>query len=160
MDYVELLLPRLFGAIVVGLSVLLLQDTAWKIGLQLSWANWVLLCVIVYALSFLYIYIDIYKTVRLIPMAQSPVERTLYVSGQIFVISLIEAFLVTLISTTLCAHSVLDGNLLSQGATVLLPGFGRLDVFPGLILLWTGLALFIGAFVQLIWQDRQITSPL
>jgi hypothetical protein len=159
-DYIELLLPRLFGAIVVGLSVLLLQDTAWQMGLQLSWANWILLCVIVYALSFLYIYIDIYKTVRLIPMAESPVERTLYASGQIYVISLLEAFLVTLISTALCAHAVLDSNLLSQGATAILPGVGRLDIFPRLILLWTGLALFIGAFVQLIWQDRQITSPL
>ena len=159
-DYIELLLPRLFGAIVVGLSVLLLQDTAWQIGLELSRANWTFLCVVVYTLSFLYIYLDIYKTVRLIPMAQSPVERTLHASGQIFVISLLEAFLVTLISTTLCAHAVLDRNMLGQGATVILPGVGRLDVFPRLILLWTGLALFIGAFVQLIWQDRQITSPL
>ena len=144
-DYIELL-PRLFGAIVVGLSVQVLQDTAWQIGLELSWANWIFLCVVVYTLSFLYIYIDIYNTVRLIPMAQSPVERTLYASGQIFVISLLEAFLVTLISTTLCAHAVLDHNTLSQGATVMLPGVGRLDIFPRLILLWTGLALFIGAF--------------
>ena len=66
-DYVEMLLPRLFGAIVVGSSVLLLQDTAWRIGLLLPWLNLAVLCLIVYTLSYLYIYIDVYKTTRLLP---------------------------------------------------------------------------------------------
>jgi hypothetical protein len=30
--------------------------------------------------------------------------------------------------------------------------------FPRLVLLWTGLALLIGAFAQLLWQDQRITS--
>jgi hypothetical protein len=32
--------------------------------------------------------------------------------------------------------------------------------FPTLVLVWTGLALFISAFVQIIWQERHITSPV
>src|SRR5690348_70910 len=33
-------------------------------------------------------------------------------------------------------------------------------VFPSLIILWTGISLFIGSFVQLLWQDRRITETI
>ena len=36
--------------------------------------------------------------------------------------------------------------------------FATFTYLPKLALLWTGLALLMGAFVQLLWEERQITS--
>lgn len=164
LDYMELLLPRMFGAIMVGLTILLFQDTAWQIALHMPVFNLLAVCLLVYVLSFLYIFLDVYKTIRLLPMAAdediSSVRRALNRSWQIFVIGLLEALFATLISTTLFATSVMNSDLQRYGVVIGVPGLATLGIFPSLIVLWAGLALFIGAFVQLFWQDRQITSPL
>lgn len=194
LDYIELFLPRLLGAIVVGLSVLLLQDTSWDIGLNLDLFNFVLVCLVAYALSFVYIFIDVHKTLRhihFLPQQNTnsknanSMGRSIKVSSKIFLIGSLEAFIAVLFTSVLFSWIVLPLSIkantsalitLSQiniasttiilqeynteGLILQIKGICSFGFFPELLLVWTGLSLFIGAFVQLIWQDRRITSPL
>jgi hypothetical protein len=207
LDYVDLFLPRLFGAVAVGLSILAFENTAWNISLQLKGLNWVLLCVATYILSFVYVFIDVHKATRLLPLASyqpvrrqvhespritlnrlradNPIKRSLRTSWRVFSIGLFEAFTASLITSTILATAVradwineLVSNCLGfkwHWGPVLFNTLVDMDLgflgfswqwgqmysfvfFPRLVLLWTGLALLIGAFAQLLWQDQRITS--
>ena len=197
LDYIDLFLPRLLGAIVVGLSVLILQDTSWRIGLAMEWINVALTCFFVYSLSFVYIFVDVHKIHRLSPFPFSDETRTadsirttpsrkatrsINATLKVFSLGLLEALLAVLITSVLLFRSAMTEADLSRALGVsplefqwsaaslreypqagLILQFGALcsfGFFPKLIFLWTGLTLFIGAFAQLIWQDRRITSPL
>jgi len=191
LDYVALFLPNLLGAIAVGLSVLLLQDTAWKISLQLEWFNFGLICVVVYVLSFVYIFTDVHRTLRLLPLQpaadqyavagqptawwpdwlarfqpdpDNPMNHLIKISVQVFLIGLLEAFAAVLFTSVILAVAALSPDFIEKFDGLKLvwrrEGIYCFAFFPQLVLLWTGLTLFIGAFVQLLWQDRRITSPL
>jgi hypothetical protein len=197
--YAQLFLPRLLGAIIVGLSVLLLDDLPWKIATRSQPLNFLLICLGVYLLSFVYIFINVYQTVKFLPslpvltqansqpipstrmsrwpklfsivrgrgpslepkVSQSAVQRAVMIGWQVYAIGVLGSFLAVLLTTTLMYPATglnLEPDLIGR---IVLPSnlWGTFAFFPALVLLWTGLALFIGAFVQLIWQDRRITSP-
>ena len=170
LDYIELFMPRLLGAIVVGLSILLLEDITWKIGLQIDWPILILICIAVYELSFIYIFIDVHKTLRLLPLPpeqknRKPIDRSIRASVKVFLIGFCGAFLAVLFSSGLLYQAALSSDrqfheLIADGLILQVAGVDVFGFFPKLVILWTGLTLFIGAFVQLIWQDRRITSPL
>jgi len=112
--------------------------------------------------------------------------RSIQTTFRIFAIGLLEAFVFTTIVSALIPFNALGETfrswieegitLVDWGGLVLkvlqengLPAqvfilqlFGTdgltLAYFPKLIMLWTGLSLLTGAFVQLLWQDRQITA--
>jgi hypothetical protein len=230
LDYIELFLPRLVGAAVVGLSILAFQNTAWDIGEHLPLFDWLLILIGTLVASFLYIFFDVHKTTRLLPLPAplpavkkpdkeiltlparlyyairtrltvffkggetgktslvppNPLLRSIKTSQKVFFIGTFEAFVITLLASTLLASAAdptlpelapvllwklgnfLSLNLLYDKANaflgfqwqILLTG-GPTAIFtflPRLVLLWTGLILLIGSFAQLIWQDRQITS--
>jgi hypothetical protein len=162
--YSQLLLPRLLGAIVVGLTALLVQDIPWKLAILSDPLNLSIACLIVYSMSFVYVFIEVYNTTKFLrahqKQKQNIVQYAVRVSRRIFSIGLLEAFLAVLLSSTLffpaaglcLSRDFIGGIIFSQGQGL---SFG---FFPALVVLWTGLALFIGAFVQLIWQERRITA--
>jgi hypothetical protein len=194
--YTQLFLPRLLGAIIVGLSVILLQDIPWQIGAQKEPLNFALMCLIVYLLSFIFLYIVVYQAVKFLPASPDPVhlqpatlpsasrwpkrlaifrrnapsaatriyrsaaERAMAVSWRIYTLGVLESFLTVMITTTLIYPAT---ELELQRDLIGYVGFQSpwlsFSFFPALVFLWTGLALFVGAFVQLIWQERRITSP-
>lgn len=170
LDFVGLLLPRLLGATVVGLSVLLLEDFAWNLGLHMNWINWVLICSVAYTFSFVYIFIDVHKTLRMLPVsgagdtAVQPMHRSIRTSFQVFSIGLVETFLVVLFTSALTYQVVLSPQTIRQLETLrlaVLVNHGNavsLGFFPTLVILWTGLTLFIGAFAQLLFTNQRITS--
>jgi len=162
--YSQLFLPRLLGAIVVSLTVLLVQDTPWRFGMVSNLPNLSLACLIVYTLSFAYIFTDVYNTTKFLRSSHDQeediIQRAVRVSRRIFSIALIEAFLVVLLASSLFFPAV-DLNLSrdSIGGVIFTQGKGlSFGFFPALVIFWTGLALFIGAFVQLLWQDKRITA--
>jgi hypothetical protein len=178
--YTQLLLPRMAGAVAVGLSALTLNDLPWKIALWSPWPSWLLLMGGVYSLSYLYILLDVYHTVRLRPPPRTSSDRpggsradsilayASQVAWRIFGIGVLESFLATVVVSGLLLPIVggwgrPDGPWWSASFLGALEfQFGPLSfVFaPQLVLAWTGMALFIGAFLQLLWQDRHITSPV
>jgi hypothetical protein len=52
------------------------------------------------------------------------------------------------------------GGVVCLKGCVQFPFLFEYGFFPALVVLWTGLALFIGAFAQLLWQDRHITESI
>ncbi len=66
------------------------------------------------------------------------------------------------------ASSIIFPAVISSGGDITKYRFGiyastpllSVGFFPFLIILWTGFALFIGSFVQLLWQDQRITASV
>lgn len=164
--YTQLFLPRLLGAIVVGLTALLVQDTPWRLGMSSELLNLGLACLIAYAFSYLYIFIDVYNTTKFLRFpperGASIIQRAIAVSRKIFLIGVMEAFLAVLLASTLF-YPAIGLNLYNDkiGGVIFSPGAGlSFGFFPALVVLWTGVALFIGAFAQLLWQDKRITASV
>jgi len=197
-SYMELFLPRLFGSIVVGLSILALESTVWEITLDITWGNWLLMTLAAYMGSLTYFFLDIHKNTRLLPdelnsdrqkdaqqkgrrAPLNAIRRSVETTFRIFAIGSLEAFgLTTLVSSLIPINALgetfqkamAEGRMLTDWHGIIItvlsnntfifqlfgPNGLTLTYFPKLIVLWAGLSLLIGAFVQLLWQDRQITA--
>lgn len=172
-EYIEMFFPRLLGAIIVGLSVLLFQDTSWNFGMELSTANLALIGLVVYPMALLYIFINVHKELRYLTYdddagqnkgkQNSMMNRSIRVSLKVFSIGLLESFFAVLITSSLLFRGVFNNSqpyCFPQGNLWVTWNIGRFSIgfFPTIIFLWTGLSLLIGAFAQLLWQDKQITS--
>ncbi len=194
LDYIDLFLPRLFGAILVGLSILVFENTIWDATLKLKWINWLLICASVYGGSLIYFFFDIHKSTRLltIPIKETSQYRgnreqsnpsisySLRMAWKIYWIGLSESFAATLLVTVVFAPAIIFDNftniykfpwhympdlsawLIFQkdilGYAWQVGQSGLFVYIPKVVILWTGLALLIGAFVQLLWQEQRITS--
>lgn len=177
--YAQLVLPRMLAAIVVGLSVLMLDDFPWRLSLRLPLLVLVLVTGGVYFFSYLYILLDVYQTIRFEPVpspsqpssAGTTLGYATQVALRVFAIGLVQSFLLTLLISgfllpfvfqdagpqAACPWESSPLGWIAFGAGMPSAAF----VFvPALVLLWTGMALFIGAFVQLLWQDRRVISPV
>lgn len=160
--YSQLLLPRLLGAAIVGLLPLLLNDQSWNIGILSNAFNSVLLALLTYTLSFIYIFIEVHNIKKYIK--GHSIAQALKESSRIFLIALSETLFIVTVTSSLIFPAVIS-NLkddipnykfgIYASTSVLSFGF-----FPSLIILWTGIALFIGSFVQLLWQDQRITESI
>jgi len=160
--YSELVLPRLLGAAIVGLLPLLLNDQSWSIGVLSSVFNWGLMALLTYIGSFIYIFIEVHNIKKFIK--GHSIAQVLKESGRIFLIALAETLFIVTVASSLIFPAVISsigGDITNYKfgiyASTPLLSFG---FFPSLIILWTGIALFIGSFVQLLWQDQRITASI
>ena len=160
--YSQLLLPRLLGAAIVGLLPLLLNDQSWNIGILSSLFNSVFLALFTYTGSFIYVFIEVHNIKKFIKGYS--IAQALKESGRIFLIALAETLFIVTVTSSLIFPAVISniGNVILNYrfgiyASTSLLSFG---FFPSLIILWTGIALFIGSFVQLLWQDQRITESI
>jgi|GEM_PF-1492830 len=160
--YSQLLLPRILGAAIVGLLPLLLNDQSWNIGVLSNVFNWGLLALLTYIFSFIYVFIEVHNIKKFIK--GHSIAQVLKESGRIFLIALSETLFFVTITSSLIFPAVISnigGEIINYKfgiyASISLISFG---FFPSLIILWTGIALFIGSFVQLIWQDQRITESI
>src|SRR6266446_6523894 len=161
--YSQLLLPRILGAAIVGLLPLLLNDQSWNIGVLSNAFNSALLALLTYIGSFIYIFIEVHNIKKFIK--GHSIAQALKESGRIFLIAFSETLFIVTITSSLIFPAVISnigGNNITNYrfgiyASSSLLSFG---FFPSLIILWTGIALFIGSFVQLLWQDQRITESI
>jgi len=160
--YSQLLLPRILGAAIVGLLPLLLNDQTWNIGVLSNVFNWGLLALLTYIGSFIYIFIEVHNIKKFIK--GHSIAQALKESGRIFLIALFETLFIVTVASSLVFPAVIS----NIGADITNYRFGiyastsllSFGFFPSLIILWTGIALFIGSFVQLLWQDQRITESI
>jgi len=160
--YSQLLLPRILGAAIVGLLPLLLNDQSWNIGVLSNPFNSALLALLTYTLSFIYIFIEVHNIKKFIK--GHSIAQALKESGRIFLIALSETLFMVTVTSSLIFPAVIS----NIGADISNYKFGiyasssllSFGFFPSLIILWTGIALFIGSFVQLLWQDQRITESI
>jgi hypothetical protein len=77
-------------------------------------------------------------------------------------IGLNEAIIAVFVASTLFYPALYPHLPQGAGLVVNTNVGGSLSItyFPGLIALWSGLSLFVGAFVQLMWQEKRITAPV
>lgn len=159
--YSQLFLPRLLGASIVGLTPLLLDSLPWEIGILSNGVNLILICLLAYLGSFVYIFIEVYNTSKFV--RGRTIEFAVKASKKLYAIALVETFFVVIIMSTLFYPVVDIVDLTKDYCGIVLLGEGNwlsLGFFPSLTFLWTGLALFVGSFVQLMWQERRITATV
>ena len=188
--FLELFLPRLAGAVVVGSSILALENTVWDVSITMPLFSWAIITATSSLGALAYIFLEVHKTKRLQPLesqggeGETPREnmsplmsRSVSVSWRFFLIGALEALGINVLvasflpldqqgldypSTLAAWHGlrfqafksygvVVDGSIWGQH-------FIHLTFFPKVIILWGGLSLLLGAFAQLLWQDRRITA--
>src|SRR5207245_943126 len=139
-----------------------LNDQSWSIGVLSSVFNWGLMALLTYIGSFIYIFIEVHNIKKFIK--GHSIAQVLKESGRIFLIALAETLFIVTVASSLIFPAVISsiGNVILNYrfgiyASTSLLSFG---FFPSLIILWTGIALFIGSFVQLLWQDQRITESI
>jgi hypothetical protein len=173
--YTQLLLPRLLGAIIVGLLALVLDDLPFKLGLLTPPLNWLLLVLGVFAFSYFYILSEVQRAMRFEPWSQwikairinqpqstSTFQHAHRMAWRVFALGLVQALLVAIPLSGLTASVPLTQDLWRNSFLGALEWrFYAFDfmLVPNLVIMWAGLALFVGSFVQLLWQDRYLTSP-
>lgn len=208
--YAQLFLPRLLGATVAGLSVLMLDDLPWRIGMLIPGALVLAISIGVLLLSYLYLLFEVYETIKFNPSserictppragntrsarrpllgtrfrgrrlggaapeaeAKSTLINAARIAFQIFAIGVVQSFLATTFASGLMlpvTGQALQGGQAGAPSLLAASSWGWIEIdlgvtsfifVPTLILLWTSMAFFIGAFVQLLWQERHVTSPI
>jgi hypothetical protein len=159
--YAQLPLPRIIGASIVGLFPLLLNDQSWFIGIQSSWMTYFFLLLFTYLLSFIYSVIEVSKTIKFAKGRSR--GDALNMSWRLFWIATFETLIIITVTSAPVFSSVktgLNGLTPNLCISINLQPMVTLDFFPLLIVLWSGVALFIGSFVQLLWQGERLTEGL
>ena len=145
----KLLLPRMVAGIVVGYMPLIIAEEAW--GMANRMGELEVFCIALFTLGFslYYLFIEVDNTLRNKWLSLGRAFR-------IFSTGLLESFLIGVLVLDLMAEAFYP-TLMADSLT--LPGlFGYIS--PKLLYLYFPLALFIGIFVQIIWEDKPITHPL
>jgi hypothetical protein len=160
--------PRIGAGIIVGYMPVFLIDEVW----DLAKRPWFPLGVTVTLLGFmtlLYLYVEVR---RRIPDPTEAFSR----ARRIWLLGVLQALGLGLVVTTLLGGFMVSrtwgpepGLAMELLRTTMPPFLGELPrimglepiyAFPSTVLLMTFLSLFIGTFLQLLWEDLPITEPL
>jgi hypothetical protein len=160
--------PRIGAGIIVGYMPVFLIDEVW----DLARRPWFLLGVtaaLMGTTTLLYIYVEVRGRIR---DPKEAFER----ARRIFLLGVLEALALGLVVTSLLGKFMIvrvwgnEDQILFETIRETTPAvFGQLPrimgidpflVYPPAILLMTFMSLFIGTFLQLLWEDLPITEPL
>lgn len=147
-------LPRMFSAIIVGYLALVMQGDAWKLAYRMYTYHPLLLLFVamplIFIASFAYLYIEIAK---ISANWKDRLKRTLL----IWIIGLLESSVIGLV---IC-------KFISEYFSSIILGLEDVFIepvhclgYPQAFFLFFPLAMFIGIFVQIIWEEKPITHPL
>ena len=162
-DWIKLIIPRLAGTILVGYVILVATAEIWEFSLRVYQQEGKIVGLIQYIAiittalltSLIYLFIEVNNLVKKPWLA---FRRVL----SIFLLGAAESFIIGLILFDLFADGMTRGlvaNLGIDADKIRIDGlFGR--IYPLPLILYASLALVIGIFVQIIWEDKPITEPL
>jgi hypothetical protein len=149
------LLPRMFSAIVVGYIPLVMQGDVWKLAYCMFYHNtvWIVMPLLL-IVSFAYLYIEISRI-------SVNKRKTIWRAFCILSIGLLEALLVGFILCPLISI-YFSPTTLSIEEEVIKLAIEPVNClgYPQAFFLFFPLAMFIGIFIQIIWEDKPITHPL
>jgi hypothetical protein len=154
-----LLLPRLLGGLVVGYLVLLPVADIWQWALQPgAWIPVTLLATLAAGGSLLYLHFG--EVSRAVGHRGQAWARSLTIwfigIALSFFIGLVASWCVT---PHLMQAKAKDWEGLLQTAPPI-PLWFHSDLFPVALVLQASEALFVGLFVQILWEEKEITHPL
>lgn len=161
---IRLLFPRLFGAIAVGMAALVTSDRTlgWKFdSLRLGS---IAIAALVYLGAFVYLYLEVETTMKQAPTRPlGPQRRPHATVGQtvlmLYGIGVTESLLMATAVLTLFAPLLVDDpNQITWYPNAVSRWWPLVTLDPSQIVLWAGAALFLGSFLQLMWQDRRVTA--
>jgi hypothetical protein len=162
--------PRIGAGIIVGYLPVFLIDEVWSLSLK-AFAPLAAVAVLLALTTLLYLYVEVQ---RRLGESAAAFNR----ARAIFLLGLLEAFVFGLIATGLIGPFMTErvwneGRASELSFLVLrdqippfvgeLPrvlGVSPIFAFPTTVFLMTFLSIFIGTFLQLLWEDLPITEPL
>jgi len=154
-----LLLPRLVGGLVVGYLVILPVADIWQWALQPgSWIPVIILAVLAGGGSLLYLHFG--EVSRAVSHRGQAWARSL----TIWFIGIAFSFFIGLVASWcvtphLMQAKAADWNPLLPAAPQI-PLWFHSVLFPVALVLQAAGALFVGLFVQILWEEKEITHPL
>ncbi|MFZ7111977.1 MAG: hypothetical protein ACOWYE_09870 [Desulfatiglandales bacterium] len=154
------LLPRLFCGIVIG-YLFLLNDQLWTTQPIKNWHDWhywydwfffILRISIPMLICYVYLHIKINNTLKgTNPRSEFTRPRALSILFQGFFYSLVLGVI---------ASDFFGNDLVEiEAGLIFFPG-ALGSIYPFVVLSLAPLALFVGIFTQLIWEDKPITQPI
>ena len=145
----KVLLPRMMAGIVVGYLPLLLTEEAWMMVHRMHRREGLLLVAGALGFSWYYLFVEVQNTVREKLVAAVRASR-------VFSMGVLESFLIGAIVQDLTAQAFLPEEIPGDVLQPCLMG----SIYPKVLYVYFPLALLIGIFVQIIWEDKPITEPL
>lgn len=148
---IKLYIPRLLAAIIIGYLPLFVAKDAWVFGMNCPPLVVLVLIPLCLVFSFVYLFYEVNNNVEDRKIA---LERVLKIFYRGIIYSIISG---TIIFDLTCGTYMHDCT--PEGYNNIYMGFfGVID--PKILLVFFPLALLIGIFVQIIWEDKPITQPL
>jgi hypothetical protein len=160
----KMIIPRLAGTIVVGYIVLIVTADVWEFSLRyyqqaskivVGWQEYLAIIIIALDASFIYLFIEVNNRIK------NP-KLALLRALSLFFLGATESFIIGLILFDLFADgmtSELMSKLGIDADKIRIKGIVG-HIYPLPLILYASLALVIGIFVQIIWEDKPITEPL
>ena len=160
--FFNLAIPRLLASIVVGYVPLLVVDDSWHLALKMDPPKLLVFCPMMLLLTFLYLVIETRHRLGDMRLAMA---RAL----DLLLMGLVQALAIGLVTCNLVAGVMFerfDWDLATPslgqmpttvGETVATLG---LTTYPVVLLVFTCGSLFIGIFLQLLWEEKQLTEPV
>ena len=152
--YFKLLIPRLLGGIFIGYFPILIGEEVWSFVKEVNAFEGFFIVILSSVFCLYYLFTELNNVVKDIRVAS-------FRSMRIWLIGLIESFIIGIFIQDLFARAFVN-TLETNYYGLMMPPHGLLGgkIYPKVLLIYFPLALFIGVFVQLIWEDKPITHPL
>ncbi len=161
--------PRIGAGLIVGYLPVFLIDEVWALALESSRAL-VTVALLLALTTLLYLYVEVQRRLGEGAVAYARARA-------LFLLGLLQAFVFGLISTGLIGRFMMErafeevahGGNFQRVRDAAPPFLGELPrvlgmepflAFPTAVFLMTFLSIFIGTFLQLLWEDLPITEPL
>jgi len=160
--------PRIGAGIIVGYLPVFLIDEVWDLARR-PWLPLGVTAALMGTTTLLYLYVEVKSRIRDPGVAFARARR-------LFLLGVLEAQALGLTITTLLGRFMVERTWGPEGTMTIAqlrettPAFlGQLPrimgiepfyVYPTAVLLMTFMSLFIGTFLQLLWEDLPITEPL
>ena len=163
----QISLPRMWGAILMGIITIALSETGWTFPLHINARSFFLICILMFIAAFLYLYLEVSSHT-------SDTEKASDKTSKILLLGFLESFFLSILVSRLFAASIFPYLMADEGLNILkgkfvyiysehigLPNYiESLKIFPPIIILWSFLSLLIGMFIQNFWaRENLINSP-
>lgn len=144
--WLKIIAPRLLAAIMLGFIVLGAAEEMWRYAAKIN--AWTALVIFLLSNLVSYAYLNIEITNAKI--SKNPRRQ----AGAIWALGFFESLIASLILSDLASQYF----VFIENHRPLCGIFGI--IYPQVVLIYSALALLIGIFVQVIWEDKPITHPL
>lgn len=148
-DKIRLFIPRLIGAIFIGFLPLIMGQETWELPLKLDYWWTIVLSILSWFFAYSYLTVECHNIIR---KKNDALKRGVSVFLMGLLYSLVFAFVIV---SVMGRHFVISEDLKSKWVD-----FMGTQIYCENIIFFASLALLIGIFIQVFWEEKTITEPL